>query len=55
MQNEVKAGDQLDGVFFSRRENLTGVIDRVIKKNRKREYSISNIRGLIMDSTSEFD
>lgn len=55
MQNEVKAGDQLDGVFFSRRENLTGVIDRVIKKNLKREYSISNIRGLIMDSTSEFD
>lgn len=55
MQNEVKTGDQLDGVFFSRREDLTGVIDRVIKKNLKREYSISNIRGLIMDSTSEFD
>ncbi len=55
MQNEVRAGDQLDGVFFSRRENLTGVIDRVIKKNLKREYSIPNIRGLIMDSTSDFD
>ena len=55
MQAEVKAGDQLDGVFFSRRENLTSVVDRVIKKNLKREYSISNIRGLIMDSTSEFD
>lgn len=55
MQAEVKSGDQLDGVFFSRRENLTSVVDRVIKKNLKREYSISNIRGLIMDSTSEFD
>ena len=55
MQSEVKLGDQLDGVFFSRRENLTSVVERVIKKNLKREYSISNIRGLIMDSTSEFD
>ena len=55
MQDEVKKGDQLDGVFFARREDLTSVIDKVIKKNLKREYSISNIRGLIMDSTSEFD
>lgn len=55
MKTEVRAGEQLDGVFFSRRENLTSVVDRVIKKNLKREYSISNIRGLIMDSTSEFD
>ena len=55
MQDEIKKGDQLDGVFFARRENLTSVVDRVIKKNLKREYSIANIRGLIMDSTSEFD
>ena len=52
---ELKSRDQLDGVFFSRREDLTSIISNVIKKNLKREYSISNIRGLIMDSTSEFD
>ena len=55
MTTELKSGDQLDGVFFSKREDLTSVISNVIKKNLKREYSISNIRGLIMDSTSEFD
>lgn len=55
MKEELKTGDQLDGVFFSSRENLTSTIDKVIKKNLKREYSIANIRGLIMDSTSDFD
>lgn len=56
MQQEIKNSDeQLDGVFFAKREDLTSVVDKVIRKNLKREYSIANIRGLIMDSTSEFD
>lgn len=50
-----KSKEHLDGVFFSARENITGTVDKVIKKNIKREYSIANIRGLIMDSTSDFD
>lgn len=55
MKEDLKKSDQLDGVFFSSREDLTSTIDKVIKKNLKREYNIANIRGLIMDSTSEFD
>ena len=56
LKAELKENDeQLDGVFYSTRENLTNAVDKVIKKNLKREYNIANIRGLIMDSTSEFD
>lgn len=56
MKEEMKnSSEHLDGVFFSTRENITSTVDKVIKKNLKREYSIANIRGLIMDSTSEFD
>ena len=55
MINDMKEKGQLDGVFFARRENLTSAISNIIKKNLKREYSVANIRGIIMDSTSEFD
>lgn len=55
MRTEMKETDQLDGVFFADRDELTGVVDRVIKKNLRREYDIANIRGLIMDNSSEFD
>lgn len=55
MQAEMKQTDQLDGVFFADRNDLTVVVDRVIKKNLRREYDIANIRGLIMDNSSEFD
>ncbi len=56
MKIEMKNNDELlDGVFFSTREDLTSTVDKIIKKNLKREYNIANIRGLIMDSTSEFD
>lgn len=55
MIDDVKNKGQLDGVFFAKRENLTSAIDNVVKKNLKREYSIANIRGIIMDGTSEFD
>lgn len=50
-----KIDEQLDGIFYANRADLTTAIDKVIKKNLKREYSIANIRGLLMDSTSEFD
>lgn len=52
---EMKKKGQLDGVFFAKRENLTSAISNIIKKNLKREYSVANIRGVIMDGTSEFD
>lgn len=55
MNDTLNKRNQLDGVFCSRREDLTSIIDRVIKKNLKREFRIANIRGLIMDSTSDFD
>ena len=55
MHEEMKGTDQLDGVFFADRNDLTTVVDRVIKKNLRREYDIANIRGLIMDNSSEFD
>lgn len=55
MLEEMKNKGQLDGVFFAKREDLTGAICNIIKKNLKREYNIANIRGLIMDGTSEFD
>lgn len=55
MRTALKSEEQLDGVFLTGRENLFSTIDQIIKKNLKREYRISNIRGLIMDSTSEFD
>lgn len=55
MVNSMKQKSHLDGVFFAEREDLTSVVDIVVKKNIKREYNIANIRGLIMDSTSEFD
>lgn len=55
MQEEMKKTNQLDGVFFADRSDLTVVVDRVIKKNIRREYNIANIRGLIMDNSSEFD
>lgn len=55
MIDDIKNKGQLDGVFFAKRENLTSAIDNVVKKNLKREYSIANIRGIIMDGTSEFD
>lgn len=55
MRTEMQKTDQLDGVFFADRDELTGVVDRVIKKNLRREYDIANIRGLIMDNSSEFD
>lgn len=55
MREEMKGTDQLDGVFFADRNELTTVVDRVIKKNLRREYDIANIRGLIMDNSSEFD
>ena len=55
MQQEMRNTNQLDGVFFADRNDLTVVVDRVIKKNIRREYNIANIRGLIMDNSSEFD
>lgn len=55
MRDEVKRGDLLDGIFFADRKDLTSTVNNVIRKNMRREYSIANIRGLIMDSTSEFD
>lgn len=55
MESDLEGSRQLDGVFLTGRENLFSTIDQIIKKNLKREYRISNIRGLIMDSTSEFD
>lgn len=56
LKDEVRnSEEQLDGVFYANREDLTSAIDKVIKKNLKREYNIANIRGLLMDSTSEFD
>lgn len=55
MRNEIKKCDLLDGIFFADRKDLTSVVSNVIKKNMRREYNIANIRGLIMDSTSEFD
>ena len=55
MRKEMKKADQLDGVFLADRHDLTVVVDRVIKKNLRREYDIANIRGLLMDNTSEFD
>jgi len=55
MIESLRSREPLNGVYFERREDLTSAIHSVIKKNLKREYSISNIRGLLMDSTSEFD
>ncbi len=55
MIRELKKSEQLDGVFWTDRNDLTRAINRVIKKSLRREYSIANIRGLIMDSSSEFD
>ena len=55
MQQEMRNTNQLDGVFFADRNDLTTVVDCVIKKNIRREYNIANIRGLIMDNSSEFD
>lgn len=55
MIQEMRNKGQLDGVFFAKREDLTSAINSVIKKNLKREFNIANIRGLIMDGTSEFD
>lgn len=55
MKEEVRQCDLLDGVFFADRKDLTSVVNNVISKNMRREYSIANIRGLIMDNTSEFD
>lgn len=55
MLQEMQNKGQLDGVFFSKREDLTSAVNNVIKKNLKREYNIANIRGIIMDGTSEFD
>ena len=55
MREEMRKSDQLDGVFLADRSDLTVVVDRVIKKNLRREYDISNVRGLIMDNSSEFD
>lgn len=48
-------GIQLDGVFFADREDLTTVVDSIIKKNLRREFNLVNIRGLLMDNTSNFD
>ena len=55
MESSLKNSDQLNGVFLADRANLLEIIGRVVQKNLKREYRISNIRGLIMDITSEFD
>lgn len=55
MKEEVQKCELLDGVFFADRKDLTSVVNNVIKKNIRREYNIANIRGLIMDNTSEFD
>ena len=55
MESDLEGSRQLDGVFLAKREDLLTIISRVVQKNLKREYRISNIRGLIMDSTSEFD
>lgn len=55
MKEEVRQCDLLDGVFFADRKDLTSVVNNVISKNMRREYCIANIRGLIMDNTSEFD
>lgn len=56
MTKGIQGKDQLDGVFLADREvNLNNIINNVIKKNLKRSNDIANIRGLLMDSTSEFD
>lgn len=55
MKREIKEKDHLEGVFLAERENLSVAVNKIIKKNLKREYSVPNVRGIIMDGTSEFD
>ena len=55
MSEELRKSEMLDGIFWADRRNINSTIYNVIRKNLKREFSIANIRGLIMDSTSEFD
>ena len=55
MSEELRKNEMLDGIFWADRRDINSTIYNVIKKNLKREFSIANIRGLIMDSTSEFD
>lgn len=57
------SGDQdafklnLEGVFYSsrNREALFSKIEALIQKNLKRTMEVSNLRGMVMDSTSDFD
>ena len=55
MRDELKTSRHLDGVFMCSKKDLVSTVIKVVKKNLRREYEISNIRGLIMDSTSDFD
>lgn len=55
MSEELRKSEMLDGIFWADRQDVNSTIYNVIKKNLRREFSIANIRGLIMDSTSEFD
>lgn len=55
MMAAIKNKGQLSGVYFADKLDLTTTIDAVIKKNIRREFSLANIRGILMDGTSEFD
>lgn len=44
-----------EGVYVTNRENFEGKSFYLIKKNAKKLYSINNIRGFLMNETSEND
>lgn len=57
MRKELSSGKLLEGIYFSERDDYK-FIDRVealIQKAIKRANDVVNLRGIVMDNTSEFD
>lgn len=55
IKNELDDDEFIGGIYYCDREELSDKIMTLVNKNVKRAANISNIRGLIIDSTSNFD
>jgi hypothetical protein len=57
MRTELNETRQLEGIYLSERDDYKFVnkIDNLVKKAVKRSNDVINLRGIVMDNTSEFD
>ena len=55
INEEFGDGNFLEGIYFCDRKDLLNKVVKLVNKNLRKSSNAENIRGLMMDSTSNFD